>query len=259
MSTSKAATEQKRGTLRSVKRLSGFTIFAKDGDIGIAHELLFDDDTWAIKYLVVHTGPIIAGRKVLIAPEAFSYLVPKAEQFHLKLTREQVSNSPTIEADKPVSLQHQREVHHYFGWPWIFMGSRSAIPAPLPETEEREKQLTEQTEERDPHLRSSKGIINSYDIEAADGKLGHVEDFLVDDASWIIRYMVVDTRDWLPGKKALVATQWIAHIDFERARVHVDLLKEKIKNSPEYDPLKTVDRDYEELIHNHYGRRGYWW
>jgi hypothetical protein len=38
-------------------------------------------------------------------------------------------------------------------------------------------------------------------VEGIDGRVGTVKDFLFDDQSWKIRWMVVDTGYWLPGRR----------------------------------------------------------
>jgi hypothetical protein len=112
-------------------------------------------------------------------------------------------------------------------------------------------------QEGDPHLQSANEVINYY-IEAKDGDIGHVEDFIVEDQTWVIRYMVVDTRNWLPGKKVLVSPQWIKEVSWANARVYVDLLRDTIKNSPEYDPVVPLSREYEHRLYEHYDRQKYW-
>jgi hypothetical protein len=100
--------------------------------------------------------------------------------------------------------------------------------------------------------------VTGYHIEATDGSIGHIEDFIVDDGIWVIRYFVVDTRNWLPGRKVLAWPQLINSVRWSERRVHVDLDCKTIKSSPEYDPSQALTRDHEELLHRHYGRRGYW-
>jgi hypothetical protein len=113
------------------------------------------------------------------------------------------------------------------------------------------------SESGDPHLRSTQEVLGYY-IHASDGDLGHVEDFIVDDDNWTIRYMVVDTRNWLPGKKVLVAPEWITEVSWGESKVYVDLTQDAIKDSPEYDPTETVNRLYEERLYDFYGRPKYW-
>jgi hypothetical protein len=94
--------------------------------------------------------------------------------------------------------------------------------------------------------------------EATDGEIGHVEDFLVDDRIWAIRYVVVDTRNWWPGRKVLISPEWIKRVSWPDSRVYVDLTREGVKASPEYDPDRPLERDYESRLYRHYGRRSYW-
>lgn len=109
----------------------------------------------------------------------------------------------------------------------------------------------------DSHLRSTKEVT-SYYIEASDGDIGHVEDFLIEDESWTIRYIVVDTRNWWPGKKVLVSPEWIEQVSWTDSRVRVDVSRDTIKNCPEYDPSTPLSRDYENRLYRHYGRSKYW-
>jgi hypothetical protein len=111
--------------------------------------------------------------------------------------------------------------------------------------------------EENVHLRSTQEVTNYY-IEANDGDIGHVHDFLVDDENWTIRYVVVDTRNWWPGKKVLVSPEWIRSVSWTDSRVYVDLLRDTIKNGPEYDPSAPLSREYENRLYNHYGRSQYW-
>jgi hypothetical protein len=112
-------------------------------------------------------------------------------------------------------------------------------------------------QDRDPHLRSTKEVIG-YHIQAVDGEIGHVEDLIVDDEEWFLRYLVVDTRNWLPGKAVLVAPGWAKRVDWVKRKVHVDLPQEAIRDSPEFDPSRPVNREYEVRLYDYYGRPHYW-
>jgi hypothetical protein len=109
----------------------------------------------------------------------------------------------------------------------------------------------------DPHLRSTHDVSGN-NIQATDGEIGHVEDFIIDDEMWAIRYLIIDTRNWWPGKKVLVSPQWIERISWSESRVFVNLARETIKRSPEYSEESLLTRDYETGLHRHYNRRGYW-
>jgi hypothetical protein len=176
-----------------------------------------------------------------------------------------VKNSPSIDTDKPVSRQHERETLEYYKWPiyWEHMNypALAAVGTRVHSVEEvkqaEEKTQEEEAQEGDCHLRSTREV-NGYNIQSSDGEMGHVDDFIVDDEDWTIRYIVVDTRNWMPGKKVLVSPQWIDKVEWASRKVYVDLPREAIKNSPEFDPSSPVNRDYENRLYDYYGRRKYW-
>ena len=109
----------------------------------------------------------------------------------------------------------------------------------------------------DPHLRST-DAVSGYHIQAADGQIGHVEDFIIDGKTWAIRYLIIDTVNWWPGKKVLVAARWIERVSWDESKVFINLSRETIKQSPEYAEKSLLTRDYETKLHGHYNRQGYW-
>jgi hypothetical protein len=140
------------------------------------------------------------------------------------------------------------DLHSYYGWlPYWHAG---AYPVAVAASAPREQ-------EGDPHLRSTKQVIG-YHIQAQDGEIGHVEDFIVEDDTWVIRYLVVNTQNWLSGKSVLVAPSWVKGVDWAKRRVHLDLEREAIEKSPEFDPATPVNREYEVRLYDYYGRPQYW-
>jgi len=249
---------------RRVHSLKGYTIHATDGELGKVDEFFFEDQSWTIRYLVVETGGWLSGRKVLISPVALGRPDWESRRFPVNLTMEQVQNSPDIDTEKPVSRQHEVELHGYYGWPSYWAGSPYAfggcgygagygMGAVFPVAFEKEPEKPAGSGQGDPHLRSTREITG-YHIHALDGEIGHVEDFIVNDETWVISYFVVDTRNWLPGKRVLVSTQWITDVSWDNREVVVDLTREFVKNSPKFDPDQPVSLDYEKQLHNHYGR-----
>ena len=100
--------------------------------------------------------------------------------------------------------------------------------------------------------------VSGHHIQALDGEIGHVVDFIIDDATWAIRYLIIDTHNWWPGKKVLVAPEWIERVSWDERKVFINLNRETIKQSPEYTEESLVTRDYEIALHGHYHRKGYW-
>ena|ERR1039457_6016727 len=103
------------------------------------------------------------------------------------------------------------------------------------------------------NLPGSQGLIRRID-----GEIGHVDVFIIDDKTWAIRYLVVNTHKWWPGKKVLISTQWIDSVSWTDSKVFIDLHRETIKQSPEYTEKSLLTRDYEIGLHHHYKRQGYW-
>jgi len=245
--------------LRSIKKLFGYMIQAVDGDIGKVYDFYFDDETWDIRYLVVDTGKWLPGRKVLIIPSALGEPDWRSNILPVQLTKDQIMRAPDIDLDKPVSRQHELELHEHYRWApyWIPYGAPGAGVIPPAPPEKEEEKETKAKEEGDSHLRSAREVIG-YHIQALDGEIGHVEDFIVEDILEIIRYMIVDTRNWLPGKKVLIAPLWIDKVSWKDAKVSIDLLREAIKDSPEFNPSEPINRRYEERLYDFYGRPKYW-
>ncbi len=237
--------------LRSLNSLKDLNIRATDGPIGHVEEFFFDDQSWEIKYLVARTGNWLVGKKVLIAPPAFGTPNWENQSFPILLSKEEIENSPPIREDRPVSRQAQADLHDFYGWPGYIYDPFPAPLAPVP------KETFEEAEKGDPRLRSTREV-EGYHIEASDGDIGHVEEFIVDDEEWIIRYVVIDTRNWLPGKKVLIAPEWIENVDWPSGKVQVARDRETIKDSPEFDPSRTVNREYETRLYDYYGRPKYW-
>jgi hypothetical protein len=246
------------------KRLKDFVIHATDGELGSVTQLYFDDETWAVRYLVVDTGGWLGGRQVLISPFSIIRTDSDAVRLDVALTKKQVENSPNIDTHQPVSRQHEAAYLGYYGYPYYWDGPNLwgpgfypvgfAVPATA-STEAMAKRTRE--ESKDSHLRSTE-TVTGYHIEAADGEIGHVDGFVVDHEAWAIRYIEVATRNWLPGKKVLVSPSWIERVSWADSRVYAGLSREAIKDAPEYIESSPVTREYENRLYLHYGRPPYW-
>ena len=240
--------------LREVKRLRGVALRAQDGEIGSVDEVLFDDKLWTARYLVVDTGGWLPGRMVLIAPAALGLLDWERHVLRINLTRAQVEGSPGAEMHQPVSRQWETDYHDYYGWPYYWDGMdmtgaawySGAVLDPADPGPARDP--------GDVHLRSTREVTG-YGITARDGHLGHVEDFLIDDETWKIRYLAVDTRDWWPGKKVLLPLDWIGQVSWPDRTVTAEVTSAQIRGGPEWDPRETISRGFEEQLSRYYDRQ----
>ncbi len=221
--------------------------------------------------MVVDTGKWLSGRKVLLPVSALGHLDQEKEEFSVRLTMQQIKDSPDIDADRPVSRQMESHVYDYYGWRpyWttdLYMGSYGylggmgfmggALPDQVSSDERRREErianANAQRDDGDPHLRSV-AAVTGYHIHAVDGEIGHVEDFFVEDVDWSIHYLLVDTRNWWPGKKVLVSPHSVQTIDWTHKLVNLNVVRRVIKDSPAYEPGMIIDRAYERHFHSYYG------
>ena len=237
--------------LRSMKDFIGYEVQATDGEIGQVDDFLFDDHSWDVRYLVVATGIWLAKRRVLVSPVALGSPKGEVKSFPVMLTRDQVKVSPVIDTDQPVSRQMEEELHTYYRWSPYWSDTRGRAAARVISRKIGEGAMEDLT------LRSV-GEVVGYDIHATDGEIGRVEDFIADDQAWVIRYLVVDTHRWLPGRKVLVAPTWVDMVNWSERNVYVGLPWETVKDSPEYDPSAPVNSEYELRLYDYYGRPRYW-
>ncbi|HXH21990.1 MAG TPA: PRC-barrel domain-containing protein [Dehalococcoidia bacterium] len=256
--------------LRSFKDTQGIAIQATDGEIGKVRDVFFDAEQWTVRYFVIDTGPWLLGRKVLIAPVAVRGLDWECRTLDVQLTKQQVKDSPDIDTDRPVSRQAEIAYHDYYRWPYYWGGGGligtgayvgvapeaylegKAEPEALPGTP------ADVASQGDPNLHSAREVAG-YKIGATDDSFGSVDDFLIDDEAWLIRYLVLDSGGFLQsGQKYLVGVPWIEYVSWADRKVHVDLPRAKIEAAPVYTPDLRLDREYEERLHAHYGLPEYW-
>lgn len=248
----------------SVNDSIGYGIRTSDGDdVGTVDDLLFDDATSTVRYLVINAGSWLSDRMVLLTPAVFGPPEADSRMIQTALTKDQVKDSPPIDTDKPVSRQQETLLHRHYGWspywesPVMAGMGGAAYWGVMPIDQDDAAAAAEDAKDHDAHLRSAREVIGYY-VGASDGDIGHVDDLLVELEDWTVRYIVIDTRNWLPGKQVLVATDWLSAVDWHDQKIAVELEREKIKTSPEYDPATTLDRAYQKSLHDHHGRNAAW-
>jgi uncharacterized protein YrrD len=235
--------------LSKANTLTGYKLESLDGEIGTVKDFYFDDHYWTIRYLVADTGEWLVSRQVLISPHSLTGVDRDQGSIAVKLTKTEIEHSPSLNRDKPVSRQFEQEYSVFFGSPmyWGFPND----PRAKAESGEPAKKRG------DPDLRSTHDV-SGHHVEAVDGEIGHVDDFIIDDETWAIRYLTIDTKDWLPGKKVLISPKWIERVSWSEKQVVVGLTREAIGQAPEYTDAPPLTRDQEIALHRHYDRPGYW-
>jgi hypothetical protein len=246
--------------LSKAKTLKGYKLHSLDGEIGKVEEFYFDDHYWTIRYLIADTGNWLAGRQVLISPYALAAVNKEERSISIDLTKKQIEKSPSVDSDKPVSRQYEEAYHGYYGWPMYWGGPYMWGQHPYIMNDRKNWREFTHRKGWDSHLRSTQDV-SGYVIQATDGEIGHVEDFIIDDetwATWAIRYLIIDTQNWWPGKKVLVSPRWIDRVSWLESKIFVNVLRETIRQAPEYTEESLLTRDYETRLHGHYNRQGYW-
>ncbi len=232
--------------IHNLNDLIGHKLTATDGEIGHLQDAYFDDQSWAIRYLIAETGSWLTGFQVLLSPYSLGRFEHDAKVLHINLTRSKIEHSPKIETHRPVSRQYEEEYYGYYGWPAYWDGGaiwgQGAYPVILPRTDrEMEAHLQNHHKHDDVHLRSVHEVTN-YDIEATDGTIGHVTGFLVDDRPWVIRDLVVTTGLWFMSKEVLIPTEAIERIEHTESKVYVRLSKDEIRQTAQ-DTVVDSQRD----------------
>ena len=244
--------------LHKAKTLEGYKLDSLDGEIWHVQGFYFDDQHWTVRYLLADTGNWLPGRQVLISPYALVAAIKAEKHIEVDLTKKQIEDSPSLDSDKPVSRQFEESYYEHYGWPTYWGGTAMWGYSPyIIRDSDRWRQSTDQEKSWDPHLRSTQHVTG-YFIQGTDGEIGHVEDFVIDDETWAIRYLIVATRNWWPGKKVLISPEWIERVSWTDSKVFLKLTREAIKQSPEFTEESLITRDYEDGLYRHYKVRAYW-
>lgn len=245
--------------MTELSELQKYHLECRDGTIGKIKDVFFDDELWVVRYVVADTGGWLTGRRVLLSPAA---LIPEGAaqgKLPVNLTKTQIESSPGIEADLPVSEQYQRDLHEYYGWqpywgvaPYPMAGMLlppvAATPggpaAPVPAG-------AGDAPRGDPHLHSA-AHVRGYDIDARDGTIGHITDFIVQLDDWTIGAVLIDTRNWLPGRTVVVPSKAIDGVRWGSRKVSVHIDRESVKAAPEYDPTIPMTPEFEQRLAEHF-------
>jgi len=256
--------------------LIGCAVAATDGRVGAVKDFLFDDRSWRIRWMVVDTGHWLPGRKVLIHPSAIGPLAlpPKpaipmlsfggeSMTLPVNLTKRQIEASPDAREDEPVTEQMEQGLYDYYGWDpyWgaAHFGAEAIVARPtgepLPAEVAEERAADHEAPRGDPHLGSA-AALKGYSIYAVDDDIGAVDNVLIDDVRWAVRYFIVDTGHWLPGKLVQLAPHAVVDIDWVERRINVNVTREQVNSAPAWDPLAIIDAISEQRLHRHFGWPG---
>jgi hypothetical protein len=225
--------------LRTLRNLEGWTIYGSDRqDIGTVDDFYLDDEHWTVRYLVANIGRWGALQETLVPPLAIDRVNPHEARIEVGLTRGEVEHLPGADTRRPIARRYDREYSSQFGYPTFWPGtgrSDTAAPPTLAQQAAAIAARVAPADEEEAHLRSVHELTG-YRIHALDGDSGHLEDFFADE-TWQIRYFTVHTGHWPDGRTVLLSPERIRSIEWEHQLVHVDLLRDDIKQSPRYRGL----------------------
>lgn len=230
--------------LISAEDIRGYTLRGRDGGFGRISDLIFNDGDWRVRFAVVDTGDWLERHEVIVAPHHLGEPDLDSETIDVDLDRATVEQSPGRGEAHTVSDELAERIHAYYGLP-----ASAAEPA--------EVAVAEGEEMRPTSLRNAHEAVG-YGLHEPDGDVGEVIDLLIDTDGWTIRYMVVDTGRWLPGKQVLIAPSWIDFISWSERKIDVRLTREQVRGSPDYDPMADVDRNFELRLYQYLGYQPYW-
>jgi len=258
--------------LRSLKEITGYTLQETDDVIGTCKDFLFDDGLWVIRYMVADTGNWLKHNNVLITPAALGEPDWQTERLQLSLTREQIEACPPLDSKAPISREYEISYHEHFEIPFYWMGAdfREGMPGTdgvvktVDDLSDMEDETQEAADEEEAPEDPARGLLRSavevmeYSISANDEDSGRVDDIIIDDSNWVIRYLAIETGNIMPDRKVLINTEWIDAVNWEEQRVYLDLTLDAIKECPVYDPDEAVNRAYEVRLYDYHGRPRYW-
>lgn len=244
--------------LLNLSTIRGRKVAASDGNIGSVSDILFDDISWMIRWLVVDTGDWLSGRKILLPPAALGHAEPTAKTFPVRLTKAEVEASPELDTHRPVSRQFETSTYDHYGWSpyWgsgFYLGGTGMTGGGLSITGDTE--ATSRGDELDrlqqglkePHLRSAQEVTG-YRIHAADGEIGHLADLILEDTDWNIYFLIVDTSNWWIGQKVLISPRLALDIRWAEQLIYLDVDRKEVMDSPPFKPVWPVDPAYEKRM-----------
>ncbi len=257
--------------IQSAGTLLNLELRARDGVLGKIKDFYFDDERWTLRYLVVETGTWLNSRKVLISTAVLDAADWEKGLMPVNLTQEQVRQSPSVDTERAVTREEEEDLQAHYGWPAYWTGAGGYLGGPfaspvgaietpvypaVPATAQAALAAAPSVRTApngDPRLRRA-SAVRGYRLEATDGAIGNIDDFLFEDLTWAVRYLVIDTSVWLPGQKVVVSPDWISSVSWSQSRVFIDLTREAVKAAPGFDPSAPWDEDYARQLHRHHSR-----
>lgn len=244
--------------LERLDNFRGLTLHAEDGELGRVADFMFDDERWTLRYLVVRTSAWL-GRNVLISPISTGQPNWGNNTLGVRLTRDQIRRSPEVPFDQTLAHEAEEDYTAYYGYADYWGGPSTwgwaGFPGPLSGPPPAEHASTAATDRVKRGLVRSVRAFQGSHVHARDGEIGHVDDAFVEQESWRIKYLLVDTSNWIGGRHVIVPTDYITDMDWDRDHVDIDLTRDQITHAPPYDAARPIDRVVEQTFERYYSLR----
>ncbi len=240
---------------RSLKELLGYTLEIKDGNKGKTKDFLFDEKTWIIRYMEADFGNWLESKRVLIPRVFLKPPIWEDRLFPVDISQSDIEKCPDIEDKLTVSRQYEEEMHKHYQtnpyWGGAVAASRGLLFPPRPIGIPKKAVA----EDESKSILRSFNQVEGYHIQAINGKLGHIDDIIIDDTDWQIVYLIVDTKNWLPwSKKVVISADWMDDISYLKKEIKIRLKIETIKNAPEYQSNDNISLQYEKSLYDYYSQ-----
>jgi hypothetical protein len=244
--------------LASLTELRGYRVRGTDGEIGRFADLCFPDSEWVVRYAVVEMEDL--GREALLLSTYLGRLNRGTHILSVETRREQVANTPPLDRSQPITRQEEKELHALYGWP-IYWWEQEHDITPIGGLWEEER-VPEQTEESEaeaqaeteiepegPQLLFAGDLVEVYGIQAEGGEAGTLQDLIVDDETWMIPYLVVNTPE---AQRVLLATDYVETIDLGTRDLYVSLPRDAIAGGPVISATEPITPALEQSLREYY-------
>lgn len=255
--------------LLRASRLEQSRLRATDGRIGKIKTFLFDEEQWVLRYIVAKYGFALFGKRVLISPMSVTGAPRDGEAIAVGLTRKQVKSAPTADLAQPVSRKKEAQFLRYYRVPvyWGGAGLWGGALTPLeagslssaPAVDEEFAPDTDLESDDESHLRSTREVAG-YRVCAPEDEVGVITDFVIEDTTWAIRYLRIETAEDIGGGTLFISPYWVREISWIERKVSIDTPLAQLKAVPKAGTGGggQPTRDEEEHLHEFFGKVRYW-
>lgn len=229
---------------RSLKELLGYSIKATDGHHGDINDFLFDGNNWIINYIHADLGTIFKDKKVIIPRMFWKNPSWINQNFEVSLSIKDIENGPLIDEYLPVSKQYEKELLKHFDLQSHIMRFQSQSVLQTAGNIHLENAFTKSVSEdyeNKGSLRSFREVCN-YSIRTKDGFKGKLNDLIIDDSNWEVKYIIIDLNGSIPwSRKVLINVNWIERISYPKKSIKINLNSDSLLNSKDFNPNELVN------------------